>query len=391
MEGADSRPAAGTGHPLMLGGWPHFLAGVFLTLLGVGAAIGVLVYRGVPPAMWATPGTTETQTPIYIPPDVLDDLTRAGVIGDNFAGLNSNAEHDSFFVQPDDWLTYKLRPNVRVEVVVPPAIGKLNLDPPTLNIPPGAQLSDATRAYLSQARLRVAYTTDADGRRLTTPVTSASTKVLIVGDSVGFGLGVDDQDTVASQLQQLLGSGVQVVNAAVAGYTGEQAVRMADAVSRSRAYAAVIYIACENDFDPDPDPPDADRAGRQSLKSVREIIGGFTKIAGRFESGVTVMLTTRLEYEAQDVLLAAGADRQALDHTSRIKTDLAREATAAGFRFSGWSDIVADHRQAAKSILAPFALYVDHTHLSRAGNLLLAAKLMSLLGRELADAPQPEN
>jgi lysophospholipase L1-like esterase len=389
MEGADSRPAAGTAHRLMLGGWPHFLAGVFLTLLGVGAAIALLVSRGAPPAMWTTLGRAEP--PIALPPDVLADLTRAGVIGDNFSGLNSTAEHDNFFVQPDDWLTYKLRPNVRVEVVVPPAKGEFNLDPPTLNIPDGAQLADATRAYLSLARLRVAYTTDADGRRLTTPVTSAPRKVLIVGDSVGFGLGVDDQDTVASQLQQLLGPGIQVVNAAVGGYTGEQAVRMADVVSRSRAYEAVIYIACENDFDPDSDPPDADGAGRQSLTSVREIVAGFMGIAGRFEAGVTVLLTTRLEYEAQDVLLAAGADRPALDHTSRIKTDLARESAAAGFRFAGWSDIVADHRQAAKSVLAPFALYVDHTHLSRAGNGLLAEKLVSLLGRELAEAAQPEN
>ena len=71
-------------------------------------------------------------------------MTRAGVIGDNFSGLGSNEEHNNFFVQPDDWLTYKLRPNVRVEVVVPLAQGSLNLDPPTLNIPAGAQFTEAT-------------------------------------------------------------------------------------------------------------------------------------------------------------------------------------------------------------------------------------------------------
>ena len=42
-----------------------------------------------------------------------------------------------------------------------------------------------------------------------------------------FGIGVNDEDTIASNLQKLMGNSHRVVNAGVGGYGGEQAYNVA--------------------------------------------------------------------------------------------------------------------------------------------------------------------
>lgn len=375
MSGTDSPSPTDAPQRLMSGGTPHFLAGAFMTLLGVALAAAFAVYRIGPSAVRADLGGPEE--PITLPPEVHADLTRVAAVGENFETLAPPSEHTSFLVQPDEALIYKLRPNVRVEVVVPPAQGRMNLDPPNLNIPGGAPLANATREYLTKARLRYGYTTDGDGRRLTLPTVNSNTKVLIVGDSVAFGTGVDDEDTVASQLQALLGPDAQVVNAAVGGYDGNQAARAAELLSRGTAYAALVYVACDNDFGPDV-PPSAG-AGVRPLQSVTKVMDELSAIDGRFTAGVTVLLTTPLEYEARDVLLDDGFIPSEIEHVGRVIADVGREAGRAGFRFAVWSDIVASHREASRTIFSPFVLYADHVHFSPLGNRLAAEKLMSLL------------
>lgn len=52
-----------------------------------------------------------------------------------------------------------------------------------------------------------------------------------------------------------------------------------------------------------------------------------------------------------------------------------------GSVYGDWSELVDRYRQEAKSVFAPFALYVDHVHVSAAGNRLMAEKISSLLPR----------
>jgi hypothetical protein len=50
-----------------------------------------------------------------------------------------------------------------------------------------------------------------------------------------------------------------------------------------------------------------------------------------------------------------------------------------GFWYADWSDIVEEHRRSARSVLSPFALYVDRCHLSRIGTRLMAKQIHALL------------
>jgi hypothetical protein len=65
------------------------------------------------------------------------------------------------------------------------------------------------------------------------PLVRAKRKILVVGDSVAFGVGVKDGETFSSHLQELMGNARKVVNAGVGGYDGFQAFQIADELSNA--------------------------------------------------------------------------------------------------------------------------------------------------------------
>ena len=87
-------------------------------------------------------------------------------------------------------------------------------------------LSDNLVNYLNnQTLLNYQYSTNKNGFRTTLPKINAKKKILVIGDSVTFGVGVDDTNTVVSKLQQIFGNSIQFINAGVGAYNGLQAVR----------------------------------------------------------------------------------------------------------------------------------------------------------------------
>jgi acid stress-induced BolA-like protein IbaG/YrbA len=82
-------------------------------------------------------------------------------------------------------------------------------------------MSERLSAYLKkESRLRYAYSTDDHGFRKTVPSVDSNEQVLIVGDSVHFGVGVADEFTAASHLQKMVGERYRIINASVGGYDG---------------------------------------------------------------------------------------------------------------------------------------------------------------------------
>ena len=76
------------------------------------------------------------------------------------------------------------------------------LDPVNAFWDPGKTLSPKVRDFISRYGVReVAVTTDAWGERRTLPESHAERTVIVVGDSITFGVLVDDSETLASQLQ----------------------------------------------------------------------------------------------------------------------------------------------------------------------------------------------
>lgn len=115
------------------------------------------------------------------------------------------------------------------------------------------------------AHFRFRVSTDEWGLRRTPPVVEPSRRVLMLGDSCLFGLGVDDDETVAAHLQEML-AGVECVNAGVPGYTSYQARRWLDELARRGPFDAVVLNFGRNDglrWNDRGDPEQAEMMARQ--------------------------------------------------------------------------------------------------------------------------------
>lgn len=321
---------------------------------------------------------TGTQKLVVMPEDIRRELRALNAVVE-FAG-EAGGTHDTILTRPDPELGWALRPNARIVSYVLRAANPINLNPPVVHLETHARPSDALRHYLEeQTRLEYRYAIDAEGFRVTLPVVESDRRLFMVGDSVLFGVGVNDDATMASQLQGMVGPAFRIVNAGVGGYNGPQIVAAVDALTRKGAYDALIYVACQNDFMVESAGP-YDSQARRTLE-------GLAAFKERFPGGMILMLQTTMEYSLYDVLLDGGGwPRHMIDGTEVLRRALPPMARRFGFRYSDWTDISADHTRQHGSLLARFALYTDHVHLSPEGNRLAAAKLHELL-REARKEP----
>ena len=82
-------------------------------------------------------------------------------------------------------------------------------------------------------------------------------RILLLGDSFGFGVGVDESHTAAARLAELVnadreltgGSPVQVFNLSVSGYSTDQQVLTFESEGAILDPDVVILLMCDNDFD----------------------------------------------------------------------------------------------------------------------------------------------
>lgn len=77
-------------------------------------------------------------------------------------------------------------------------------------------------------------------------------RVVVVGDSYVFGVGLDEEHTLAARLQRMLssdGSPTEVVNLGVAGYATDQEYVLFQELVARLAPDAVVLVVCDNDFE----------------------------------------------------------------------------------------------------------------------------------------------
>jgi lysophospholipase L1-like esterase len=248
----------------------------------------------------------------------------------------------------------------------------LNVDPPVLHRPADAPVPERVARYLErETRLSYRYTTDREGHRTTLPAVDAEEQILVVGDSVLFGVGVDDEFTIASQLQRDLGDGYRIVNAGVGGYDGRQVATVAERMSRERRWAGLVYVACRNDFTEHEDWNGEAAAILDRLAALRD----------RFSGNIVVVLHTYMEYTLHDFFLDRGERREFIDGIHALRAAVARLAEEHGFEFIDWTDMVNAYMRKSGTVFAPFALYADHCHLSPLGNRLLAEGVAAKIER----------
>jgi hypothetical protein len=339
-------------------------------------AVAFIVFLGVRigfTTIWQKTGVALISMTLDMPSDLIDELAAMDGVIDNAGNPTGARKHDTILVRPHAEFEKVLRPGTSVDGFQIRAGDPVNLDPPVVHTPAGAAMSEALRAYLdANTRVHYTYNVDADGFRRTLPQVDADKKILMVGDSAAFGQGVDDADTVASGLQGLVGDSHRVVNAGVAGYDGEQAFLVARALSQEQAYEFLVYVAHNNDF--------VGEGKLLSSEMARDVISDFESLKGRFPGGMVVALFVALEYTAEDVLLSSyGWPHERVESLTRLRRDMAAITSEARFAFVDWGGIVEGIRAREKTIFAPWALYVDHAHLSPRGNRILAEEIYAAM------------
>lgn len=296
-----------------------------------------------------------------IPAALLPELIRHRAVVDNADNPTNQSEHDSILVRPDPVLTYVLRPSVTIDAFFL-GTNSFNWDPPVLFLPAGVEMSPSLRQYIrEQSRLHYRISTDSQGFRRTLPEVSAAETILVVGDSVAFGIGVDDDKTVASHLQQRVGRRFRVINAAVGGYEAPQEVETASLHSREVLHrGGLVYVVCRNDLE-GPEPAQV---------QVERIVERLTSLAPRFNNRVIVVYHDFMENCLADIFLGG-----MLEPSNDFRRSWSVECRRRGFRYIDWPDLVHRFKTDQQSIFAPFALYADHCHFSPLGNKLLADEI----------------
>ena len=311
-----------------------------------------------------------------VPAELLPELKGLRAIFEKAGEPIPQKRHDNLLVQPDAELESVLRPDVRLRAFILRPDDPLNLNPPSVFLPAEAELSPSLADWLA-SRTLVSYlcSTDSTGMRRTLPEVRAAQRILVIGDSVAFGMGVDDEHTVVSALQRRLGESAQAINAGVGGYTGLHAARYARRLlARGGKYCALVYIACQNDF--------MGRAGggdwvASAEKTMREIAA----LKPLFDDRVMVVLHTYLEYCGRDFFQRKGWQAEWVGKTDRLRQVLPDLCRDLGLEYADWTQMVAAEVARAKTSFAVFGLYVDRCHLSPYGNDLLAANLQTTIAK----------
>lgn len=94
-------------------------------------------------------------------------------------------------------------------------------------------------------------------------------RILVLGDSFAFGVGVDDDHTLAAQLGVLLGPSWEVLNGGVSGYSTDQELLWFERLESLRP-EIVVLVVCDNDFSANTE----DAAYEIYRKPVFELVDG---------------------------------------------------------------------------------------------------------------------
>ncbi len=312
------------------------------------------------------------QKVLFLPPNILEELIQLKAPIDNAKNPTNVSFHDTFLSRPDTELGYALRPDVRISANMLRSTKPINVDPPVLYLKDDGNLEYSTdlKIYLKeQSRIEYLYSTDSHGFRKTVPNVQSGKKILIIGDSVAFGVGVDDEDTAASHLQKMVGEQYEIINTGVGGYSGQQALLMAKKLSNEQDFAGLIYIACQNDF----------MEVEDWSAEAHDVLRKINTISNRFDNNVIVVLETFMEYNLRDFFLSEGWSDQKIHKTDSLRQAFPKMTKEFGFAYHDWTESVSNFMQEEKSIFSRFALYADHAHLSSLGNRLMANELFTII------------
>ena len=305
---------------------------------------------------------------LCLPKEILQELIDIDGVLDNAPNLVGTDQHDTILVRPDKVLGYVLRPNISIRGYVIDPAAQFNIDPPLFYMPAEAELSETMLRYLeTQVLHSFTYTTNEQAFRTTVPKVESEDKILLVGDSILFGVGVNDESTIASQLQALVGNSMQVINGGIGGYNDDEAFAYADMLTATENYSALVYVASNFDF----------REGETLTGKGESSVKRLATLKDRVEGPVMLMLMPNLEYALYR--LYEGLPGFWTREMDTFRVNLHSWTKDAGVDYIDFIEEVDEFGQRSETVFATFALYVDHTHFSPLGNRLAAERLYAAL------------
>jgi len=241
------------------------------------------------------------------------------------------------------------------------------LDPVVAFWDSGRTLNPEVAAFIRRYGFReVHLTTNRFGDRMTLPEVTREAKVIVGGDSVANGVMLNDDETLASQLQardparQYINTGVNGASAADVICAIEAAVRnYGDRIDE------LIYVYCENDFETG-----------QPYGEPEQVVDWIAGFAQRHAVGkVTVVYAPYFYNVLPQLSRFKGYRGYFFPRHGDERHRLAEAAKSAGFGYLDYSEIALEESREAGTLFAAYALFVDHTHYSRYGTRRLADRL----------------
>lgn len=296
--------------------------------------------------------------------DLLPELKEAGVAIGNVPYSELMSADDAINMDDGDCLTQK--PHVDKVMTFLRTHAFKPFDPPNLFYDRRADLPPKIRKLIDTYGVRlVAYTTNEYGERITVPAVGSNRKVLIAGDSVANGTGIDDSETISSQLQAF-DPERQYINLGIAGADAPDIIcALKKAAERyPHQIDELIYVYCENDFDTSV-PYGTPEAVVAWLKDFADTqgIAKVTVIYAPFIYNV-VPQSTRFRFHAGDFSTSA-----------QQRAALALLAGEAGFRYMDIGDLAMAEADRTKTPFGALSLFSDHVHLSPYGTARLVEQL----------------
>jgi len=236
--------------------------------------------------------------------------------------------------------------------------------------------------------------TDAQGFRDTDATSDAAQRVVVVGDSTAFGVGVDDDDTWPAQLQRMLREDATIINAGVPGYSTFQALRMAEKYALEPKPDVLVVCAGFNDSGPsNTELPDLARAEKNERDSSGERSGFFALLEDAAEGARKITadpMRPRLTAEELASTLAQAEDFFADQGIKLLWVQWPEAAVAHNNTepAAGYPDVLAEHCErdgvTCVDLLPVFreaeeSPYYDFVHATALGNALAAEAIMSAL------------
>ena len=317
--------------------------------------------------------TLSRQMNIDIPKEIYNDLNASRAVIENSGNPTNVKRIEKPISRRSENLIlgYELRPNVTVTAHLFEASERGNIDPPVIAYSEISRPSETTVNWLNEnALLTYAYSTDSMGNRRTLPNISADQKVFVLGDSVAFGVGVNDQHTFASLLQSRMGNTYEVINLGVGGYGAAQILERARLIETVESRDVIIFVACQNDFHDNVFGFDEEKL----TDFMNEV--SYLKENKNFAE-VFVVLQTYQEYSFSN-FWTVWPDKFITNMTSGIQK-FERLGSDLGLKTVNWDRVVNQFNAEQGSIFAGISLYFDHNHLSPLGNDVLARIIVQQL------------